>query len=375
MKVIEVNVDDLHTGGVYSLVRNVIINKQSDVKIDIGAIEKFENPDNIEELKRYDCDVHYIGTDGAKGIKHIKCYKNFKALIKDKEYDCVHIHSDVAYKFIAPALAAKHAKVKKIIIHSHASGVDGSHRILKTILHKITRRWLKHIGTDYVTCSDLAAKWMFPNIDKDSIYVIRNGVNLEQFRYDSSIRSELRQQLDVEGKVVVGHVGRFAYQKNHAYLIRIIERLKEIKEKAQDICFLFVGEGPDEEQIRELVKEKALEDMVIFYGVSNKISELFQVMDMFVLPSHFEGLPIVGVEAQAAGLPVLFSDQITREAKIIEPVEYIGILDEDIDKWIEKINQYIDFERHDTCSELRSHRFSIEDSIDGFMNLYVGDEK
>lgn len=367
MKVLEVNVDDLQMGGVFSLVKNIVINNKTDTKIDIGAIEKFESEDNIALFKKYGSEVYYIGYEGNKIKKQIKCYFNLIKLLNENRYDCVHLHSDVAYKILAPTLASRKVGIKKIIIHSHAAGVDGNYRFIKKILHKACAKVLKKLATNYVACSDLAAAWMFPGVEGNKIEIINNGVNLEKFRFDAGKREEIRKKLNLNNKIVVGHVGRFAYQKNHEYLIRIIENVKTIN---PNTCLLLIGEGPDENRIHELVKEKKLENSVIFYGTTNRVNDLFQAMDVFILPSHFEGLPIVGVEAQASGLPVLFSDKITREAKITDNVEFIDITEKSTATWVKKIEDFSEIGRTDTFQDLKNKKFSIQDTVESFLNLY-----
>lgn len=366
-RVLEINVDDLHSGGVFSLVKNVIQHKKSDIKIDIAAIEKFENLNNIKKLSEYGSSVHYIGYSGNKWKKQVVCYCNLKSLIKEKRYDCVHIHADVANKLLISGLAAKRVGVKKIILHSHAAGVDGNHRGLKLLFHQACRRFLKYIGTDFVACSDLAAQWMFPNISQDKICIINNGVDLDKFRYNIETREKVRNELGITDELLIGHVGRFAYQKNHKYLVEI---MKQVKAKKLNARLLLVGEGPDEKKIKSLVTESNLEDSVIFYGTSSKVNELFQAMDVFVLPSHFEGLPIVGVEAQASGLPVIFSDQITKEAKLIELVRFLPITDDSVYSWVNQIIDLSEKARKDSYFELRKKHFSIYDTIDSFLKLY-----
>ena len=371
MKVLEVNVDDLHSGGVYSLVKNVIVDKNADIKIDIGAIERFVNIENIKTLNNYNCDVYYVGYEGCKWKKQFVCFNNLRKLLKRNNYDCVHIHADVSNKLLVSALAAKSVGVKKIILHSHAAGVDGNHRLAKRNIHFICRRLLIHIGTDFVACSGVAAAWMFPNIAKERIIIINNGVDLEKFRFNPEIRDKERKKLGLEKNKIIGHVGRFAYQKNHEYLIKIMERLHRID---PNIKLLLIGEGPEKKRIRDLVKSKGLEDTIIFYGTSNSVNDLFQAMDVFVLPSHFEGIPKDGVEAQASGLPVLFSNQITPEAKITQNVEFLGINEENIEEWVKQIMLAIEEKRVDSYQDLKKRKFSIQDTIFSFLSLYKGEK-
>lgn len=367
VRVLEVNVDDIGMGGVFSLVRNVIRHNQGNIHIDIATLETFENYSNIEELEGYGCKVHYVGYKNSKILKQFFCFKRLKRIVRDHGYTCVHIHADVANKLFVSGLACKLAGVKKILLHSHASGVDGNHRIAKKIFHYTCRRFLRYIGTDFLTCSDLAAKWMYPNIDTDSIIHVNNGIDLLKFRYNEESRNQMRSELGLEGKYVIGHVGRFAYQKNHNYLIRVFKHVKKTEENA---VLLLVGDGVLKDEIKAQIADWGLTDDVIFYGVSNHVEELFQCMDIFVLPSHFEGLPIVGVEAQASGLPVLFSDKITKTAQVIDDVRFLPIEEDDVSKWVNLIIDYKDKKRYDTYQQLKDRGFDTSDTVLLLSQLY-----
>lgn len=367
VRVLEVNVDDIGMGGVFSLVRNVILYNKGKIHIDIATLEPFENHSNIEELEGNGCKVHYVGYKNSKLIKQLVCLIKLKRIVEDYEYSCVHIHADVANKLFVSGLACKLAGAKKILLHSHASGVDGNHRIAKKIFHYTCRRFLRYIGTDFLTCSDLAAKWMYPNIDTDSIIHVNNGIDLLKFRYNEESRNQMRSELGLEGKYVIGHVGRFAYQKNHNYLIRVFKHVKKTEENA---VLLLVGDGVLKDEIKAQIADWGLTDDVIFYGVSNHVEELFQCMDIFVLPSHFEGLPIVGVEAQASGLPVLFSDKITKTAQVIDDVRFLPIEEDDVSKWVNLIIDYKDKKRYDTYQQLKDRGFDTSDTVLLLSQLY-----
>lgn len=367
MKVLEVNVDDIGMGGVFSLVKNVIRHNQGNIHIDIATLEPFEKHSNIEELEGYGCKVHYVGYKKSKIIKQLVCLIKLKRVVEDYGYTCVHIHADVANKLFVSGLACKLAGVKKILLHSHASSVDGSHRTAKKIFHYTCRRFLRHIGTEFLTCSDLAAKWMYPNIDADYIIHVNNGIDLLKFRYNETTRDRIRKELGLEGKYVIGHVGRFAYQKNHKYLIRVFKQVKKTEENA---VLLLIGDGVLKDEIKAQIADWRLTDDVIFYGVSNHVEELFQCMDIFVLPSHFEGLPIVGVEAQASGLPVLFSDKISKTAQVIDDVRFLPIEGDDVSKWVNLIKDYKDKKRYDTYQKLKDSGFDASDTVMQLSQLY-----
>lgn len=367
MKVLEINVDDIGMGGVFSLVKNVIENKDKSLDIDIATIEPFERKENIELLNRLGCNVFYIGYSKSKILKQFYCIKNLIYLIKKNNYDCVHIHADVANKLFVSSLASKLAGVQHIIIHSHASGVDGNNRFIKRIFHKMCVPFLKYLATDYLTCSDLAAKWMFPNIKSTKVVMIKNGVHLSNFKFNIDIRNKIRKENNLDGHFVIGHVGRFAYQKNHEYLINVFA---ELTKEIPNAKLLLIGEGILKQQIEEKVRILGLNNKVIFYGTSNNVANLFMAMDVFVLPSHFEGLPIVGVEAQATGLPVIFSDKITKEARLINEVHFLPIDLDHISQWCKTIKSLLYYKRYDTYYELINKRFDISQTVETLNNIY-----
>jgi glycosyltransferase involved in cell wall biosynthesis len=368
-KVLEVNVDDNGHGGVYSLVKNVIEHKPEGLHIDIACQEPFEKQANIDALNALGTQVYYVGRPGNKVIKQRHIYKQLKALMTKERYDYVHIHSDVANKIWVAAKAAKAAGIANIILHSHAAGVDGAHQAFKRKVHRFFRTKLKHYGTCFVACSDLARDWMYPNLDPSQVQLIHNGVDLKKFRYNAEVRTSIRNELDLQDAVVVGHVGRFAYQKNHGYLLKIFKAFKALEPRAK---LLLVGEGELKAQTEAQAQAMGLKDAVIFYGASSRVPKLLQAMDIFVLPSHFEGLPIVGVEAQAAGLPVLFSDQITREAKLTEAVRYLPITEEKVPVWAKQMQKMSALPRQDAYDELNEAGYDIAYTVQQFLDLYTG---
>ena len=367
-KILEVNVDDMGFGGVYSLVRNVILAKPAGTTLDIACIEPFEQQKNIDELAEHGCTVHYVGYAGNKIKKQIVILRNLKQLIRKGGYEAVHIHGDVAYKLLVYSVAARLAGVKTILLHSHASGTDGNHRGLKRKLHMASRRFLKWTGTGYVSCSDLAADWMFPNVKTGKITIIHNGVDLDKFRFDPVKRAAVRSEWGLEDAFVLGHVGRFEYQKNHTYLIDIFAA---VRDRVPDARLFLVGEGSLQDEMRKKVEDLGLSDRVIFAGLSREVEKLLSGFDVFVLPSHFEGLPIVGVEAQAAGLPVLFADTITKEARLTDDAWFLPIGEGDVPQWADKLAALNGAERGDPYERLKAQHFSLDDTIQEFLDLYA----
>lgn len=371
IKVLEINVDDQGNSGVYNLIRNVIMHKPDDIQIDLAAIEPFDYQSNIEELNHYGSNVYYVGYKGNKLKKQKVIQSNLINLLQKNQYDCVHIHSDVAYKVYVYASAAKKAGCQNIIMHSHATDAEQPHRNLKIFMHKMTRNKLKKYGTVFAACSKLAAEWMYPNIPEKDIRIIYNGVDLNAFRFNEETRNRIRSQYHINADTtVIGHVGRFSYQKNHEYLLKIFQKFHE---DVPDSRLLLLGDGKDMAHIRQMVKDMHLEDAVIFTGIQKNASEYYQAMDVFVLPSRFEGFPIVGVEAQASGLPVLFSDAITKEAGLCSHTVFLPIDEASLPQWIDQIKQNMNYdpkERYKAADQLKQMKFDISDTEEEFINLY-----
>lgn len=364
-KILEVNVDDLGFGGVYSLVTNVIKHNEGRFSIDIACIEPFVNPSNVKYLNSIGTKVEWVGSSGNKLIKQFVVFKKLSKYLKNNNYDCVHIHADLANKLLVSGLAAKKARVNSIILHSHASGVDGNHRKVKRIIHFLCKIWLPFIGTDFVACSEFAAKWMYTKNCKATI--IKNGVDLNKFRLNKEIEEEERIKLNLDSEKIIGHVGRFAYVKNHTFMIEV---LNELKIRNDSVKLLLVGEGPEEDNIREIVKREKLEDYVIFYGTTNHVDRLMQIMNVFILPSFSEGLPVVGIEAQAAGVPVIYSDRISKEAKAISETCFLPIEKKNVQVWADVIEKKMKEEKYDTYDKMKSAGFDIRDTTEAFLSLY-----
>jgi glycosyltransferase involved in cell wall biosynthesis len=366
MRVLEVNIDDLNFGGVFSLIKNVVENAPSNVNIDIATIEGFQKEENKRIFENKGSRIIYIGCNKNKIFKQLCVYINLKKYLKENHYDAVHIHADTANKLLVSGLAAKKAGTKSIILHAHASGVEGNHRRIKKMVHVFCRTLLPKIGTKFVVCSDTAKKWMFPSVNETIL--VKNGINLQKFRFDVEKREHVRRELHLSNEeILIGHVGRFAYPKNHEYLLKIAQELK--KENA-NFKMMFVGNGELESEIKKKAAQVKVEDKIIFYGTTTSVQDLFQAMDVFALPSIYEGFPIVGVEAQASGLPVVISSTLTKDAKLIDHVKFLDITDKDIHEWCRWLLNFAKLERKDTYLELVNQQFDITDTINSFVRLY-----
>lgn len=244
------------------------------------------------------------------------------SVLRKSQAQIIHVNASFPYDIVV-GLSARIAGIKNVVFHSHNSDMPSFGRG-KRLVMVLCRPLIPLISDWNVACSQKAAAFMFPRrvLKKHQYDVIRNGVDLNRYAYCRAIRMEARRALNLEDKVVIGHIGRFTEQKNHRFLLEIF---REICCRNRDARLLLIGEGEMEKVIRDKTREMGLEGYVIFLGATTQVPRFLQAMDCFLFPSLYEGLPIAVIEAQAAGLPVVLSDRITREAEFAEHVKYLSL--------------------------------------------------
>lgn len=302
-------------------------------------------------------------------FKYIESLRN---VIKKHDYDIVYFNFSFAN--ILPVLIAKSAGAKKIFLHAHATGIESNSRFKRNILwlyHKVSLFWISFIKIDhFFACSDAAGKFIFGNsiIHNSNYTVMNNAIDLNQYKYTKQRANEIRTMLNIDDNdFVLGHIGRFAYAKNHEFLIQVFYELSKIHKKVK---LLLVGKGDLENNIKELVKKLGIDDKVIFIGTSNDVASLMQAMDSFILPSRFEGLGMVGIEAQAAGLPCFVSSVCPPELKVTDLVKFIS-LDKPAKEWAEIIICGNKVLRKDRSKEITSAGYNIEKEIKKIEAFYM----
>lgn len=253
--------------------------------------------------------------------KVFKYQKELKRIFKENKYKIVHSHINTLSVF--PLYAAKCAKVPVRIAHSHST--TNKKEWKKNLLKQVLRQFSKVYATNYMCCSELAGRWLFGNkeYDKGNVYLLNNAIDLDKFKYDEKIRKQKRKELNInDSTLVIGHIGRFVAQKNHTFLIDIFN---EVHKQNNDSLLMLVGQGPLMNEIQEKVNNLGLKDSVIFLGQRNDANELYQAMDIFVLPSLYEGLGTVLIEAQINDLYVLASTEVPLEAQISNKIEFLNL--------------------------------------------------
>lgn len=218
--------------------------------------------------------------------------------------------------------------VKKRIVHSHSSANMGGRFTL--IMHTLNKKLIRWIATDFLACSESAAKWFY---SKNGYTIIKNGIDVRKFAYNPETRSRIREQIGLASNFVIGHVGRFGVEKNHKKLISVFNEL--IKQDPDSILVL-CGDGEERRNIENQISEYGLDDKVLLLGTIDNVHEVLQALDVLVMPSIFEGLPFALLEAQAAGLPCVVSDTVSKESDITDSLRFLPLTAPD-ETWSKEI--------------------------------------
>ena len=203
-------------------------------------------------------------------------------------------------------------------------------------------------------------------MEQGRVKIIHNAIDAGRFTYDPRKRESIRAELGLKEELVLGHVGRFDHQKNHPYLIAVFDSLCKSR---QDTVLLLLGEGPHMEEIKEKCRLLGIEEKVRFLGNQKRPEDYYQAMDIFLLPSFYEGLPGVLVEAQAAGLRCFVSDKVTREAGITDQVTYLSI-EQPAKVWADRIREAACYERKDTYQTVKEAGFDVRTQAAGYRLFY-----
>lgn len=248
-----------------------------------------------------------------------------------KDYTWFHNHEVYLSFFLKPL--TEHYGIRNFIIHSHATRF--SDRPLAAMRNRILCFPIRFLHCSRFACSRAAGEFLFrPRQTGRSFYLLPNAIDLKRFAFNSDTRKQVRETLSLNNAFVIGHIGRFVPQKNHRFLIQFFHKVAADIPTAR---LLLIGDGPLRNEIQDMVHSLGLEQHVIFLGQRNDIPELLQAMDLFVLPSIYEGLPVSCLEAQASGLPCFAADSVSRETAYENNFRFLPL--GDVTAWIQAVIQ------------------------------------
>lgn len=319
-----------------------------------------------EEIKRNGDSVYAVPSRHKSLLKHY--WGIFKLLYQKRhEYKYIVLNTCSLY-YVFPLFIAALVGIHHRVIHSHNAGDEITESLARKCLKRLNVFLLKASATDYWACSNLAGNWMF---GAHPFLVIHNAIDTPKFVFNPAIRKRVRKDLGIENKFVIGTVARFSPQKNHEFLIDVF---KEISSKRDDAILMLVGDAAGFHDRVEMIKEKIhiyhLEDKVLFLGMRDDTNKLYQAMDCHVLPSHFEGLCITALEAQASGLPCICSDSLPEETAVTRRF-YTFSLNESAESWAEFILQHVGQERENTYIDFVHMGYDIDTEIKKIERLFL----
>lgn len=307
----------------------------------------------------YDDEIQKLGgrifrTPGLNPMKYPRYLKFMSELfMKYPDYPIVEAHNGALGVYALNAARVNHIPVR--IFHAHGASITKDWKLPIKIICKAL---LPLNMNQRFTCGIAAARYYFGDkiVDDGEYTLIPNAIDIERFLFNNDIRNQIREEYGLKDKHVIGHVGRFMTQKNHVFLLEVFAAYKKQDSKAH---LVLLGEGELMDNMKSLVKKMNLLDSVSFLGSVSNANEWYQAFDVFVFPSLWEGLPVVGVEAQTADLPCIFSKTISNEIDILEKTQFVG-LEEGVNAWTAAINQAVQSaERKNVRDIIAAHGYDI----------------
>lgn len=310
------------------------------------------------------CYEDEILASGSKIFKVVSRHKNpllhywqwFNILLQYKGvYDVIVLNTN-SLEYVFPLVLGKVFGIPVRVIHSHNSGFENKQGLARRLLVGMNKKLLAWSANLRFACSQFAGQWMF----KDNPYhVIYNAIDIHKYDADLAVRDEMRQALNLDTALTLLHVGRFSYQKNHSFLLDIF---KEVHSIQPDSVLLLVGDTTEESEFLRDVKRKigeyGLENSVRLLGRRDDVNRIMQAADVLVMPSFFEGLTVVGIEAQACDLPLLLSDTVTKELGLLPSTRFIS-LDAGAKAWAEVVVNSKQHNRRSRYEELKAAGYDI----------------
>lgn len=364
IKILHIGLDE-NLGGIERFLFNLYNNIDDNYYMDFITVAK-KLPYNISD---------FILKNKKYKIFHISGYKNIlkycidlRKIVKDN-YDIIHIHKNSLANILPVVICCLFGNAK-VIVHSHNSQASGN-KFVAHFLHRVNRKLISFFPITKVACSEIAGKWMFNTYEYQ---VIHNAIDVKKFSFDNDVRNTMRNALNLNGKFVIGSVARISDQKNQIFMVKIMKKVVEMEPTAQ---LLLIGEAAFSKEgqlyqknLIDTINEEGLRDSIKLLGRRNDAEKLYQAFDVIFMPSKYEGLSIAAIEAQAADLPIIASDNISNETKIIKDY-YTYSLNDNYDIWAKKLLSFKNRKRFNNEKTIISAGYGIKQEVENIEKLYL----
>lgn len=349
-------------GGVETFIINCV-NYLSEKEYVVDFVVMDQYPEYLEERVHRSVNVHLVPSRMRNPIRY---QSKMDKVVSKGRYDIIWANF-CTLTDIAVLISGKKYHVPVRIAHAHSSQNMGGKLVLAT--HLFHKAVIQRYATHFYSCSNAAGEFMFGKkiVEGSSYHEMKNGIDSECYDYNKQVREEVHKEFQVENKIVIGHVGRFSDEKNHEFLVQIFS---EFHKRHPESVLMLVGNGALKSKIEKTAEELQIKNEVLFLGVRTDVNRLMQGMDLFVLPSKFEGLPFVVIEAQAAGLPCVLADTVTRQAKITDLVSFES-LDAPVKKWVTDLETMLQIERRSQKENIKKAGYDMGYQLEKEMREFI----
>lgn len=359
VKVLYVYGDTLRFGGIERFMLNYFSNMDSNVVHVDFAVQGNEKSVFDKQILSAGSKIFHLPKPGRNPLQF---YLELRKVILEGQYKIVHAHCDAMnYRIMR---YTKKMGVPVRISHSHNTAHILTSR-MKFLFYEYCRKHIARYATECWACSEAAGDWLY---GKRPFTVVHNAIVLDQFAFNPKVRENLRKKFQIaDDEIVLGHVGRFHEQKNHEFLIDLMKLIQE-RSDGRKYRLLLVGSGELQDQIQERALVAGVRDNIIFTGSVPNPQDYYNMMDMFVLPSLFEGYPLVVTEAEANGLKCIASENVSREVNVLDMVQFRKL---ELNEWLDCLESMDLTRRTDSIESLRESGFEISLSAKELQKEYV----
>ena len=365
MKVIEFFGEPLSYGGQEAFINNMYSHFTKSAKYLFITPFHADNKELIEIIKN-------------KGDECVSCNYKFESVLRKlniirsakktipSDYDVIHIHSGSIFNLMIVAKIAKKKGIKKVIVHSHATGnADVKHGIIK----RFADSYLEKYADVFLACSKEAGKFKFSEkvMSSDKFQVINNGIELDKYKFSDDYRRKIRNELNLNDEFLMCNVGRYSKEKNQVFILRVFNEYLKHDPTAR---LLFVGgEGPAKDELMQEINSLGIGSQIIMLSKRNDINQILSAADVFLFPSFFEGLGISAIEAQASGLHTICSENIPEEANVTPLFHRVPLAD-GVDKWVNVVLGLPSVNRIEIGFDMFDREYTAAESALKLENLY-----
>jgi glycosyltransferase involved in cell wall biosynthesis len=357
---------NLSIGGIENVVMNYYRNiDKSKVVFDFICFQK--DGGYKDEIEQTDSRIYYCEVHGSKWNRFVQSVFQITRILKEHHYDIVHVHSCSFAGLLRGTISAKLAGVRYVIAHGHNPGIP-KNNVIDAGLRWCLRQFVTFTADYYFACSKEVAESKYAKriIQKHRYTIIKNAIQTEKFRYNPELRQEYRLKLELEDKLVIGSISRLEYQKNHDFMLEVFKEVYKQNEKA---VLLLVGTGSLENELKEKAQRLGIEKQVIFYGLTKSPAPLYNVIDIYLSTSHYEGLGISLVEAQTCGC-VCVTSPVPEETNVTGQLVELP-LSENAEQWADRILNCEVPEREKNIRLVQDAGYEIADAAKVLERFYL----